>query len=62
MQLFVKPDDRWEVNDVASRCQSIIESIMENEGKIISMANSDFPAAGQAMTELPDELTATMRR
>ncbi|MEM7453209.1 MAG: sulfatase-like hydrolase/transferase [Planctomycetota bacterium] len=24
-QLFVKPDDRWEVNDVASRCRHIVD-------------------------------------
>ena len=27
--LYVKPDDRWEVNDVSRRCPSIVES-MEN--------------------------------
>jgi arylsulfatase A-like enzyme len=26
-QLFVKPDDRWEVNDVASRCGEVVEGL-----------------------------------
>jgi hypothetical protein len=26
-QLFAKPDDRWEVNDVASRCPQIVEEL-----------------------------------
>lgn len=25
VQLFAKPDDRWELNDVADRCQSVVE-------------------------------------
>ena len=28
-QLFAKPDDRWEVNDVARRCPQIVESLQE---------------------------------
>lgn len=28
-QLFAKPDDRWEVNDVASRCPQIVEELEE---------------------------------
>ncbi|MEX2188404.1 MAG: sulfatase-like hydrolase/transferase [Pirellulales bacterium] len=27
MQLYVKPDDRWEVNDVASRCRDVAERL-----------------------------------
>jgi hypothetical protein len=26
-QLFVKPDDRWEINDVVSRCPGIVEGL-----------------------------------
>lgn len=38
--LFVKPDDRWEVNDVASRCPAIVDQLValldcwESEGMI----------------------------
>ena len=28
VQLFVKPDDRWEVNDVASRCGEVAEKLV----------------------------------
>lgn len=28
-ELFAKPDDRWEVNDVASRCQDVTELLLE---------------------------------
>ena len=27
-KLFVKPDDRWEVNDVANRCPEIVEQMV----------------------------------
>ncbi|MEN6497302.1 MAG: hypothetical protein ABFD16_23645, partial [Thermoguttaceae bacterium] len=28
-ELFVKPDDRWEVNDVADRCANLVEPLQE---------------------------------
>ena len=28
-ELFAKPDDRWEVNDVASRCPEVVEGLQE---------------------------------
>ncbi|MGE0606326.1 MAG: sulfatase-like hydrolase/transferase [Pirellulales bacterium] len=28
-QLFVKPDDRWEVNDVANRCPHVIDPLLQ---------------------------------
>ena len=28
-QLYVKPDDRWETNDVANRCPDIVEQMVE---------------------------------
>ncbi len=28
-ELFAKPDDRWEVNDVTSRCQEVVEGLQE---------------------------------
>ena len=27
-QLFVRPDDRWEANDVAALCRDIVESLL----------------------------------
>jgi len=32
-ELFVKPDDRWEVNDVADRCGAIAESLQQLLGE-----------------------------
>ena len=29
VQLFVKPDDRWEVNEVSDRCQDVVETLSE---------------------------------
>ena len=28
-ELFAKPDDRWEVNDVATRCREVVESLQD---------------------------------
>ena len=28
-ELYVKPDDRWEINDVANRCPDIVEQMTE---------------------------------
>lgn len=28
VELFVKPDDRWELNDVASRCPEVVEELL----------------------------------
>lgn len=28
-ELYAKPDDRWEVNDVASRCQDVVEGLQD---------------------------------
>ena len=31
-ELFAKPGDRWEVNDVANRCQEVVESLLDAMG------------------------------
>jgi arylsulfatase A-like enzyme len=28
-ELFAKPDDRWEINNVASRCQDVVENLFD---------------------------------
>ncbi|MFV2066609.1 MAG: sulfatase-like hydrolase/transferase, partial [Pirellulales bacterium] len=41
MQLFAKPDDRWETNDVADRCEDVVEQLslaMEQEERRLSSA------------------------
>lgn len=47
-ELYVKPDDRWEANDVASRCGEVVESLLELE------------KSGQ-VGELPEQLTSLWR-
>jgi hypothetical protein len=46
-QLYVKPDDRWEANDVASRCPQIVERLSE--------LLSDFEQRCREGRPLPDE-------
>ncbi len=46
-ELFTKPDDRWEFNDVASRCGDIVELLKQ--------------AAAAENTVLPPELTSPWR-
>jgi arylsulfatase A-like enzyme len=52
-ELYVKPDDRWEVNNVSSRCQEVVEGLQEalvksekawQEGKI-----TDLPLLGDVL-------------
>jgi len=31
-QLFVRPDDRWEANDVAGLCPDVVESLLARIG------------------------------
>ena len=50
--LYVKPDDRWEVNDVSRRCPSIVES-MENVIK-------DLTASGVILWPEGYELSAEL--
>jgi hypothetical protein len=54
--LYVKPDDRWEINDVSRRCPSIVasmESVMKNlteSGTIV------WPEGFELPRELADRL------
>ena len=38
VELYAKPDDRWEYNDVASRCPDVIDSMEEELSKFVSAA------------------------
>ncbi|MCA9267748.1 MAG: sulfatase-like hydrolase/transferase, partial [Planctomycetales bacterium] len=54
-ELFCKPDDRWEANEVADRCGEVVEQLLAALDKWRQKtAQGDF-TAGDA---LPDELTA----
>jgi hypothetical protein len=46
-ELYVKPDDRWEVNNVAVRCPEIVEGLSQELNRYRNALD-----AGQA-TELP---------
>ncbi len=40
-RLYVKPDDRWEVNDVADRCPEVVEELQEVADDFQSCLESD---------------------
>lgn len=46
LQLFVKPDDRWEANDVATRCPQVVEKL----GKVLA----EFERCCREGLPLPD--------
>lgn len=47
-ELFVKPDDRWEVNEISSRCREVVETLVAELDRWSSLA-----AQGQ-LARLPD--------
>jgi hypothetical protein len=51
VQLFVKPDDRWEVNDVAQRCGDVAD-------RLVAAMEASFAAAkrGEGPPVLDDVL------
>lgn len=55
-QLFGKPDDRWDINDVANRCQQITPLAIE-----LTQQTRDAIQQGAALPELPAELTHGLR-
>lgn len=57
-KLFVKPDDRWEVNDVASRCREIVEQLRQ---LLTECLNCDENCINLRTIELPEELVSPQR-
>jgi hypothetical protein len=57
-KLFVKPDDRWEVNEVSSRCGEVVE-LLAAEADLFQQA-----AAGGTLASLPPlaEVLCDVRR
>ncbi len=52
-QLFVKPDDLWDVNSVEDRCPGIVESLVTaNSLCRTALENGERPARGTLATEL----------
>jgi hypothetical protein len=52
-ELFVKPDDRWEANDVAPRCREVVEAMLDELNNYAELAQSAQPGE---MPPLPDLL------
>ncbi|GAA4428866.1 sulfatase-like hydrolase/transferase [Bremerella cremea] len=50
-ELFVKPDDRWEVSNIADRCKNIAET-----GLRTALAIEQAYREGKLMPEIPEEL------
>jgi hypothetical protein len=52
-ELFAKPDDRWEVNDVATRCQDVVDNLQDALGQYELMFPdgqlSDLPPLGDVL-------------
>ena len=52
-ELFAKPDDRWEINNVASRCQEVVEclqdALTEYELTLPAGRISDLPPLGDVL-------------
>lgn len=53
VELFAKPDDRWEVNDVASRCRDVVEclqdALTQYELTLPSGRIADLPALSELL-------------
>ncbi len=43
-ELYVKPDDRWEVNDVVARCQDVVDSLLGILEQFVETVGSGRPA------------------
>ena len=52
-ELFAKPDDRWEVNDVAGRCHEVVECLQDVLGQYEQTLHSgkiaDLPPLGEVL-------------
>jgi arylsulfatase A-like enzyme len=54
-ELFAKPDDRWEVNNVATRCREVVEGLQEALGQyelaLPDCQASDLPPLGEVLRD-----------
>ena len=54
-ELYAKPDDFWEINDVANRCQEVVESLLDAadrfEQTIYSGTAADLPPLDEVLVE-----------
>jgi len=60
VRLFVKPDDRWEVNEVADRCPQIAGEFLKMTAEFLysfqSLADVSRQSSYLALSVLPDDL------
>jgi len=56
-ELYAKPDDRWEVNDVAQRCQELVDLLRQTGVDYQRALQAESPVAP---SPLPDELLVRM--
>ena len=47
IELYCKPDDRWEVNDVANRCPDVVEGLQQ------ALSQSEQAAVSGQVASLP---------
>ena len=56
--MFVKPDDRWEVNEVSVRCRDVVEQMAQALRQFEQAAQTtpfvDPPAVSRVLAEGPD--------
>jgi hypothetical protein len=43
--LFVKPDDRWEANEISARCQAVVEELEKVAGEFEVAAKTLQPSS-----------------
>ena len=51
-ELFAKPDDRWEANEVASRCGDVVELLAAELDRFASAAGADAPSETPPLAKL----------
>lgn len=57
-QLYAKPDDRYEVNDVAGRCQSVVEAL---QAELTQTAAALASGSEASLPSIAEELADTLR-
>lgn len=57
-RLYVKPDDRWEVSDIASRRSDVVEQLL---ALVPALRTASDQSAREALPKLEDALTSLLR-
>jgi arylsulfatase A-like enzyme len=59
-ELFVKPDDRWELNDVASRCPEVAQAMQQAADDYERACRAELRGEPAELGELPEVLLAPL--